>query len=352
MKEISFHKVSEFFPLMSELELKELAEDIKVNGLKEPITLFEGKIVDGRNRYLACLKAGIEPVFVEWKEKSSLVDFVVSMNLRRRHLTESQKACAAVEVLSFFEKEAKERMSKGGKGVELIPQLKGKARDQAGKIIGVSGRYVADAKKIKEKLPEEFELIKAGKKKITEIVRKLKKKSQLEGIKNLELPEGKFNVIVMDPPWKFGGYDPDGLRGEGDYPVMEIEEIKKIKIPAADDCILWLWGVDLLLKETLDLIEFWGFERKSTLIWVKDKMGLGHWLRNQHEYCFLCVKGKPVFHGENVPSVLHASRRKHSEKPEEFYEIVEKASPYKKKLDYFSRKQRKNWQCFGDEIDA
>jgi N6-adenosine-specific RNA methylase IME4 len=131
---------------------------------------------------------------------------------------------------------------------------------------------------------------------------------------------------------------------------MTIEEIKNIKLQAADDCILWLWVIDLHLKDALEIIEYWGFERKSTLVWVKDKMGLGSWLRNQHEICFLAIKGKPLFFGESVSSVLNAERNKHSEKPEEFYKLVEETCRYPMKLDYFSRHKRDGWVCYGDEI--
>ena len=204
---------------------------------------------------------------------------------------------------------------------------------------------------VKEKDPEAFEEVKAGNRKLTQATRKIKKEKQLRELKELKPVEGKFNVIVADPPWEFPGeYDPDGFRSIGDYPTMSIEEIKVIKLPAEDDCVLWLWAIDRFLKEAMEVIEAWGFERKNTLIWVKDKFGCGKWLRNQHEYCFLAVKGKPVFHGENIPSILHAVRRKHSEKPDEFYKVVEKASPYKAKLDYFARKEREGWKVYGDEV--
>ena len=105
---MKFHPVAAIFPMMLESEFQELKEDILKNGLIEPIWTYQNKIVDGRNRYLACKKLGIKPRFKKWANNngSTLVDFVISLNLKRRHLNASQKAMSAVDALPFFEKEA------------------------------------------------------------------------------------------------------------------------------------------------------------------------------------------------------------------------------------------------------
>src|SRR6476620_5362229 len=94
--DLEFHPISNIFPLMGDDDLRQLAEDIKANGLKEPIWRYEGKILDGRNRWRACLLAGIEPQFRTYTG-SSPATFVLSLDLLRRHLTQSQKAAVAVE---------------------------------------------------------------------------------------------------------------------------------------------------------------------------------------------------------------------------------------------------------------
>jgi N6-adenosine-specific RNA methylase IME4 len=211
---------------------------------------------------------------------------------------------------------------------------------------------------LQEEAPVKFEEIASGKTKMAAHlkerkieVRKEKIAAQVEEIKNLPKIEAnkEYGVIVIDPPWA-GDYDPDGLRGAGDYPTMSFEEISSIKLPMAKDCVVWVWGVDLYLKETMDVISRLGLERKSTLIWVKDKFGLGHWLRNQHEYCFLCVRGNPMFDGKSTSTILNAPRGKHSEKPNEFYALVEKTCPDPRRLDYFARKKRDGWDVYGDEV--
>lgn len=86
-----YHPLANLFPLMAEAEIDELAENIRVNGLTYPIVLYEDKILDGRNRYLACQQAGVTPEFSEFSGDDP-IQFVLSVNLHRRHLTIAQRA--------------------------------------------------------------------------------------------------------------------------------------------------------------------------------------------------------------------------------------------------------------------
>src|SRR5712692_7557832 len=88
--------LADLFPLLRGPAFEELVADIQKNGLHEPILCdAEGRILDGRNRYRACLKAGVEPRFVEWRGEGELGELALSLNLRRRHLDESQRAMVA-----------------------------------------------------------------------------------------------------------------------------------------------------------------------------------------------------------------------------------------------------------------
>lgn len=92
-----FHELAMMFPPMLPAAFEAFKVDIKENGLNDPITLFEGKIIDGRNRYLACLEVGIEPTFIEYTGNNPY-NYVISKNVQRRDLTPAQKvACAANE---------------------------------------------------------------------------------------------------------------------------------------------------------------------------------------------------------------------------------------------------------------
>ena len=100
----TFHPACLLFPQLGKEELQELANDIKARGLLHDIIRLKGPILDGRNRYLACKLAGVEPRFVEWMGKGSPVEWVISENLIRRHLTSSQRAVIAHDMLPLLSK--------------------------------------------------------------------------------------------------------------------------------------------------------------------------------------------------------------------------------------------------------
>jgi N6-adenosine-specific RNA methylase IME4 len=131
---------------------------------------------------------------------------------------------------------------------------------------------------------------------------------------------------------------------------MAIEEIADLDIPSLtyDDCILWLWTTNAFMEQAHQIARGWGFEIKTILTWVKDRIGTGDWLRGQTEHCLLCVKGKTVVSLTNESTALNAPLREHSRKPDEFYQIVDRICAGKK-LDYFSRERREGWESYGSE---
>lgn len=99
MTEYEFHPLSVYFPMLPQSEYEELKDSISKFGLLEPITLFDGKILDGRNRYRACKEIGVKPKFRIYEtNKHGPLDFVVVANMRRRHLTEAQKAQIIIDI--------------------------------------------------------------------------------------------------------------------------------------------------------------------------------------------------------------------------------------------------------------
>jgi ParB/RepB/Spo0J family partition protein len=146
-----------------------------------------------------------------------------------------------------------------------------------------------------------------------------KQRSEIESNK-FKPPDGLFDVIVIDPPWQYGTeYDPNGRRAANPYPEMSLEDIGAIDLPAASDCVLWLWTTHKFMRHSFGLLDKWGFRDVAILTWVKDRMGLGSWLRSQSEFCIMAVKGKPKVDLTNQTTVLEAPMREHSRKPDEFY---------------------------------
>ena len=97
MDPLEFHPLADLFPMMTDGDLAELGEDMLKHGQREPIWLYEGKILDGRNRYRACQMKGIQPRTTETRVADPLA-FVISLNLKRRHLDASQRAMVVAEI--------------------------------------------------------------------------------------------------------------------------------------------------------------------------------------------------------------------------------------------------------------
>jgi hypothetical protein len=217
----NWHPALSLFPAVGEDELRELAADVQTNGLLNPIVLVGAKVLDGRNRLLACKMADVEPMFVQWDlsrgseivggtgsaaqeiTRVSLVAWVISQNMARRHLTASQRAAIALEAEKLLASEARKRQatSTGGltpKLVEKLPQAAtGKARDKAGKLLQVSGRYVQDAKKIAEESPELIPEIKAGRLTISKAKEQSKKKSRPDPASVHQQPDLRAEVRTL-----------------------------------------------------------------------------------------------------------------------------------------------------------
>ena len=208
---MEFHELTEIFPMMSAEEYEALKADIKANGLYEPIWTYDGKIIDGRNRFNACREVGVAPKFREWSGNGSLVSFVVSLNLRRRHLTASQQACVAEEALPHYEAEAHEREYAGKTPVSYLTQ--GRSADLAAKDFGISGGYIREARKLKREAPEVHARVRAGEISIPEAKREVKKsereaqrKAKATAGRTVDLPPaldlrpGDFREILKDIP--------------------------------------------------------------------------------------------------------------------------------------------------------
>jgi hypothetical protein len=158
------HEYADLFPMATDAEVQEMAEDIRQRGLLCPIITLDGKVLDGRNRLRACNIAGVTPHFQKYAGADPLAD-VVSWNLKRRHLSTSQKGKVAVSLKPMFEEQARDRMRerKGdqpGARVAKLPHMDAsKSRDQAAAAVGVSGRTVQDAEYVQKHAPEVFEKI-------------------------------------------------------------------------------------------------------------------------------------------------------------------------------------------------
>lgn len=190
---------------------------------------------------------------------------------------------------------------------------------------------------------------------------------------------GGFGSIVIDPPWDF---DDQANRMKLPYESMTDSEILALPIDtlAADRGHLYCWTTDAHLELALQCVRRWGFVFKRTIPWVKTldapaklremiqlaslgnqakrlrklierigrvRIGGGHYVRSAHELCLFATRSLTAL-VRDVPSVIFAPRRDHSEKPEELQDIAERISPGPR-IEIFARRQRSGWLCWGDQ---
>lgn len=167
----SIHPAAELFPLLGDAELGELAEDIRAHGLHEPVWIYQGQLLDGRNRRRACELAGV-PLRVREYTGSDPIAFSLSQNLKRRHLTAGQRDFLAIGVEALYAAEAKHRETLRKIGVtkseatpadlpESMPRER-ESRERAAKAANASGRGVSQAKRVQQAAPDLAEKVKSG----------------------------------------------------------------------------------------------------------------------------------------------------------------------------------------------
>ena len=370
----------------SDEDIQNMATSLRVHGqihaiVCKPLTngVYEG--VCGRLRYEGAKWAKIPEVLVrvhEFESESEVKAWQLAENLHRRDLTTIQKADAYKEL---YELEKKELDGIHGKHIvtgmalgiqeatgdkapaektiydymklkELPEQVKEKIRyvPKFGMNHGKQLLRLKDKPKEQLQLAEEFTESTIKGRPLT--LKQLKQK--VNHILNPPqeappLPEGVFNVIYADPPWK---YNVQHLRGTPEYPTMNVEKICGLQVPTSEDAVLFLWATNPMLEDALEVMRAWGFRYKTNLVWVKNKFGTGFYVRGQHELLLIGVKGNT--HGpeesNRPPSVLNAPVRNHSQKPNEVYEIIEQMYPNSKFLELFARDKREDWESWGNEV--
>jgi N6-adenosine-specific RNA methylase IME4 len=184
-------------------------------------------------------------------------------------------------------------------------------------------------------------------------VKALKRRTAIAARPVAEL-SGAFPVIYADPPWRYEHAISDSRKIENQYPTMTAEELAALTPPAADDAVMFLWATSPKLDEALDLLRVWGFSYRTNLVWVKDKIGMGYYARQQHEQLLIARRGDlPVPDPADRPSsVIHAPRGRHSEKPESVYGLIERMYPLFARCEMFARQTRPGWTSWGNEIAA
>jgi N6-adenosine-specific RNA methylase IME4 len=384
---MKYHPLANICPLMEGAAFDALVADIKANGLRDPLVMHEGLLLDGRNRWRAAETACITITGNEIKQFDPKKDgdplaWIISKNVHRRQLNESQRAMVAANLANMRQGERTD-----------LPSIEGKSISQtdAAMLLNVSHASVERAKTVQRdavleivKAVEQGQLAvslgacaakmsaedqaevaaRAARGEINVVRKVIKQKIRKEkelrlGAKQIALPQKKYGVILADPEWKFKTYSEEGKLGtsaEMHYPTSELEVIKARDVASisADDCVLFLWGTVPMTPQALEVMAAWGFRYVTNFAWVKDHPGTGYWNRNQHETLFIGTKGKPPAPapGTQWSSVIFAPVGEHSEKPERVLEMIEAYFPTLPKIELNRRgAARAGWDAWGNEVE-
>lgn len=389
-----FHEYANLFPMLAGPALDELREDIRAHGVREPVVFLGDAILDGRNRYMCARDLGMEYPRVEYGGDDPL-GFVISHNLHRRHLTESQRASVAAKLANMRQGRPVEK----GANLHLFKEPTSDPTpvtvSEAAAMLSVSERSVKSARKVHEKgAPElvaavdagevsvsaaadiadrprevQAEIVAKGEREILAAAKAIRAEKQAEkrearnqklvalSQQNAPLPDDRtYPVIYADPPWEYDFSPSSGRAVENHYPTMPIEDILAMDVArlATPDAMLFLWCPPSFIKKGLAVLEAWGFDLASSMVWDKEKIGTGIYFRQQHEYLLLGKRGKPITPapGTQPRSVLRAARTAHSAKPVEIYGLIEEMYPGLPKIELFSRSPQPGWASWGNQAHA
>lgn len=380
-------------PLTAE-EFKQLETNCIDEGIRDAIVTWNGFIIDGHNRYNIATDWQLSFKTIEkgFESEEAVKEWMIINQFGRRNLSNYDRAKLGLELEDIFSKKAKANKVLAAEKMNTFCQKSDKTlylfeeqpiekkpiiintidtKKEVAKIANVSHDTIAKVKVIEQKAaPEVKEKLSTGEISINQAYQDIKKeekkeqrvneiKQQIEAIESGELPElkGVFDIISFDPPWPYEGeskeittYDPNGRRVANPYPEMSIEQIKQIEVPSSDNSVVFLWTTHKFLNDAFDILKTWGFQYKATLVWDKEKMGMGAWLRMQCEFCLIGIKGRPYWDNTKYRDIIRESRREHSRKPDSFFEMVENIT-LGRKLEYFSREKRNGWEVFGNDIN-
>lgn len=379
-------------PPLSPDEYSQLEANILADGCRDPLVVWAGEnvLIDGHNRYEICRKhdIGFDVVEHEFADRDEAMDWMDANQLGRRNITPDQFT------LLLGRRYNRAKRAQGGTGANQhtvqTRQIDGTAQTAAKLAAehGVSPRTVeragqyADAVAIVEKAvpgfsqaieaprqavikaaaliekaPERAAEILSGTKSIADVRREEKREEILERLESVEAIEAKaaagvYDVIVIDPPWPMQKIERDVRpnQTEFDYPTMSEEELAALEIPAADDCHVWVWTTHKFFPMTLRLLDAWGMKYVCTFVWHKpggfQPIGLPQY---NCEFAVYARIGAPSFVDTKAfNTCFDAPRGAHSEKPEEFYDVVRRVTAGRR-LDMFNRRAIEGFNVWGKE---
>lgn len=388
-------------PPLSAEEKQQLEANILADGCRDPLVMWGETLIDGHNRYEICTRLGLpfNTIEKQFESRDEVVLWMCINQLGRRNISSYDRGMLALRMKPIIKAKADANLVASGgnkksesgfqksdnpitpvhtdKEVAKLAEISHDTIRKIEKIAATGSPELVQAVRSGEisinlasdlatlEKDKQNAVVGSGKKVAQEAVKAIKQEqafvkkearrevinAQVEAISQgtLEQPQGLFDVIAIDPPWNYGReYDPDTSRVANPYPEMTQEQIKAIDLPANDDSVLFLWTTHQFLFDAKELLDHWGFTYKATMVWDKERIGMGAWLRMQCEFCLVGIKGKPFWDNTEHRDIIREARREHSRKPESFYTTVERITAGRR-LEYFARSAHQGWEVFGND---
>jgi N6-adenosine-specific RNA methylase IME4/ParB-like chromosome segregation protein Spo0J len=377
-------ELESLIPPLSNEEFKQLERNILEEGIREPLITWNGILIDGHNRYRIAQEHDInyETLEKEFEDLNAVKIWMVNNQLGRRNLQDFVRGELFSIIEEILKQKGNDEKAKAGGDKKSLLSIIDKSdiktteeRHNTQKIIAEKLGWSTGKKAmfdiVKTKAPEEVkEKLRTGEVSINQAYKEIKKEEkkverveliqkQIEDIEEGLLPDlvGLFDVVSVDPPWPYEGesknltsFDSVGRRVANPYPEMSIGQIKSIELPLMDNAVVLLWTTHKFLPDAFEILKEWNLDYKATLVWNKEKIGMGAWFRMQCEFCLVGIKGKPYWENTTYRDIITEPRREHSRKPDCFFEMIEKIT-MGNRLEYFSREKREGWKVFGNDIN-
>ena len=381
--DLSVHPLAGIFPLMSESEFAGLRADIAAHGQREPISLYAGRIIDGRNRYNACRQLGRAPRTVDWPgPEAELLPYIISLNLHRRHLNESQRALVAARLANMSGGGDRPSAQDSNFDPANLPGRNDISQPAAAALLNVGERSLRTARAVLQAAtPAVVAAVERGCLPVSaaaqiapapapfqdEVARRVvagvRPQEAIRQARAQEIaahaatggaPTARYRVLYADPPWAYGNTQPDYHTEQRDhYPVMSLGEICALPVRewAETDAVLFLWVTAPILEDSFQVLRAWGFAYKTCFVWDKVRHNMGHYSSVRHELLLLATRGscQPDVR-QLFDSVLSIERTGHSAKPEAFRELIDTLYPHGRRLELFARHRVAGWDAYGNQI--
>ena len=377
-------------PLSSE-EYDKLEASILSEGIRDPLVIWQGILLDGYHRYKIAQGHGLEykTVEVELPDRDAAKEWILVNQLGRRNLTEQEASYYRGKLYSARKqshggdrKSSCQNVNLIGTAEELGSQYGvsertiirdeqfSKAVDKVADEIGAEARNailsgqakvpkesVEQLIEIKQVAPEFIETVLKGEITLSKAIQETKRKQVIEKLNNIETKEvkeleGIYDVVVIDPPWPIEKIERDIAPNQVklDYPTMTIDEIKELKIPCADNCHVWLWTTQKYLPAAFEILELWNLKYVCTFVWHKpggfQPFGLPQY---NCEFALYARRGNPQFIDfRDFKLCFEAPRTAHSEKPDLFYDLIRRVTAGRR-LDMFNRRKIEGFETWGKE---